>query len=68
MLALHLCLTSFYMANNGYYVMTYGSGRYTSIAWYKTEEDAQELVNSLLARGSWCGMPPKIQEAGHGKA
>lgn len=44
----------------GFYVMTYGGGRYTSVAWYPTREGAQEHVDQLIRNGQWRGMPPKV--------
>lgn len=45
----------------GYYVMTFGGGCYTSIAWYDNEVKAQGHVDRLKANGQWSGMPPKIE-------
>ena len=42
------------------YVMTYGGGRYTSVAWFKTETEAQKECDRIKRVGSWSGMPPKV--------
>lgn len=47
----------------GYYVMTYGGGRYTSIAWHFRKEDAEAHVNHIIRIGYWSGEPPKIEAA-----
>ena len=44
----------------GYYVMTFGGGRYTSIAWYAKKIDAEKELARILTRGAWSGIPPKI--------
>lgn len=45
---------------NGYYVETFGGGRYTSIAWYPTLAEAEKEVARILMIGAWSGMPPRI--------
>jgi hypothetical protein len=45
---------------NGFHVETYGGGQYTSVAWYKDEEDAKKHVKDLTDTGRWNGMPPRI--------
>ena len=47
--------------NNGYFVMTFGAGKYQSVAWYKDKIAAQLEVKRRLLMGSWSGMPPKIE-------
>jgi hypothetical protein len=47
----------------GYYVMTYGGGQYQSIGWYATRKEAEEELRRIMLRGSWEGMPPKIEPA-----
>ena len=47
--------------SNGYYVMTYGGGRYTSVAWYADEGAAQAEVDRIKTKGAWSGMPPRIE-------
>ena len=45
---------------NGYYVETWGAGRYGSVAWYATHSEAQAHVDRLLMLGYWQGMKPRI--------
>ena len=54
----------------GYYVMKYGGGRYTSVAWYPTKAEAQKEVDHIMMIGAWSGKEPKIEkhvEGGYGK-
>lgn len=44
----------------GYYVETYGGGRFTSIAWCATYDQALKEVERIRMVGAWSGMPPKI--------
>lgn len=53
-------------SSGGCYVMTYGGGRYTSVAWYATREEAQSHVDRLKAAGSWSGKPPKVEASREG--
>jgi hypothetical protein len=48
----------------GYHVMTWGGGRYTSIGWYATRQEAEREVARIKASGRWSGMPPKVEAAG----
>ncbi len=43
------------------YVMTYGGGRYTSVAWYPTQEQADAERLRILRVGAWSGAPPKVE-------
>lgn len=43
------------------YVMTYGGGRYTSVAWFKTQAEAQKECERIKRVGAWSGMPPKVE-------
>lgn len=43
------------------YVMTYGGGRYTSVAWFKAQAEAQAECDRIKRAGSWSGMPPKVE-------
>lgn len=54
-------------ANEGYYVMKWGGGRYTSVAWFPTKADAQREVDRIKMVGAWSGMPPKIESSLKGK-
>lgn len=47
---------------HGFYVMTWGGGRYTSVSWHSTREEADREVARLILVGSWRGMPPKVEE------
>ena len=47
----------------GYYVMTWGGGRYTSVGWYGTKAEAEAEVKRLKDRGAWSGRPPKVEAA-----
>ena len=49
--------------SHGYYVMKWGGGRYTSIGWFSTRQEAQKEIDHIRATGSWSGMPPKIEPA-----
>jgi len=49
------------LRQEGFYVMTYGGGRYTSVAWFPTREEAQAEVDRIKMRGAWSGMPPKVE-------
>ena len=44
----------------GYYVETYGGGRYTSIAWFNHKDAAEKEVRRILRVGAWSGMPPRV--------
>ena len=44
--------------NKGYYVLAYGGGRYTSVAFYATKAEAERCAAGL----DWRGMPNKIQD------
>ena len=44
----------------GYYVMTYGGGRYTSVAWFPTKAEAERCASQL----SWSGLPNKVESYG----
>lgn len=44
----------------GYFIETYGGNRYTSIAWYKTLEEAEKERKRIVMIGAWSGMPPRI--------
>lgn len=43
------------------YVMTYGGGRYGSVAWFKTQAEAQKECDRIKRVGAWSGMPPKVE-------
>jgi hypothetical protein len=43
------------------YVMKYGGGRYTSVAWYPTHAEAQKHCDQLIRNGQWSGMPPRVE-------
>jgi len=43
--------------------MTWGGGRYTSIGWYRSREEAEKTVEHIKAVGAWRGMPPKVEES-----
>lgn len=45
----------------GFYVMSWGGGRYTSVAWYARREDADAEVKRRLVSGSWSGKPPRVE-------
>jgi len=45
---------------SGYYVETWGGGRYTSIAWFKEREEAERMVAWRMQAGLWSGMPPRV--------
>lgn len=47
--------------DGGFFVMTYGGGCYTSIAWYGTREAADSELARILARGAWSGMRPFVE-------
>lgn len=44
----------------GFYVETFGGGRYTSVAWYPTKPEAEEHLKKLKDSGRWSGKPPRI--------
>lgn len=44
----------------GWYVETYGGGRYTSVAWYATAAGANLQCTKLRMSGMWSGMPPRV--------
>ena len=46
---------------NGYYVLTFGGGVYTSIAWFKYKIQAEKERDRIISSGGWSGMPPKIE-------
>lgn len=46
----------------GYYVLKYSGGRYGAVAWFKTEDEAQQEVLRIKRAGAWSGMPPKIEK------
>ena len=43
------------------YLMTYGGGRYTSVAWFCAPADAERERLRILRSGAWSGMPPKVE-------
>lgn len=45
----------------GFYVMKWGGGRYTSVAWYATREEAEREVARIEMTGAWSGRPPKVE-------
>lgn len=45
----------------GYYVLKYGGGRYTSVAWYPLKTQAEAEARRIKLLGAWSGMPPKIE-------
>lgn len=45
----------------GYYVMSWGGGKYGVIAWFKSKTCAEKEVKRLMQRGSWSGKPPKVE-------
>jgi hypothetical protein len=47
----------------GYYVMTYGGGRYQSIGWYKTKQEADNEVARIMRAGAWSGKPPIVSSS-----
>lgn len=47
----------------GYYVMKWGGGKYTSVAWYAKKSEAEKELGRIIALGAWSGMPPKIELA-----
>ena len=46
---------------SGYYVMTWGGGRWTSVAWYAKREEATAEVERRIKNGSWAGEPPRVE-------
>lgn len=49
--------------DRGYHVMTWGGGRYTSIGWFATRQEAEREVARIKMSGRWSSMPPKIEAA-----
>lgn len=47
----------------GFHVMTWGGGRYTSVSFHGTREEADRECKKILTAGSWRGMPPKVEAA-----
>jgi len=47
----------------GYYVMKWGGGRYTSVAWYASRVDAQREVDRIVLVGAWSGKVPYVEDA-----
>lgn len=45
---------------SGYYVMTWGGGRYGVTAWYAEHYKAYQHAQQLLCSGQWSGLPPTI--------
>lgn len=54
------------MRNQGFYVMKYGAGRYTSIGWYVNQSDAEAEVKRIMDAGAWRGMPPFVEGPAEG--
>jgi hypothetical protein len=48
---------------SGYYLETYGGGRYTAIGWTADQAEAEEWLRAVRGRGAWSGMPPRIRVA-----
>lgn len=46
---------------SGWFVMKFGGGRYTSVAWFAQKENAENEVKRIVTVGCWSGMPPKIE-------
>lgn len=44
----------------GFNVETYGGDRYTSVAWWPTEAEADAHCAKIKASGRWAGMPPRV--------
>lgn len=62
---MHTCTKSCRHKNpgEGYYVMRWGGGRYTSVGWYLTKAEAQKEVDRIIMIGAWSGKKPKIELA-----
>jgi len=47
--------------SRGFYVMTFGGGRYTSIAWYPNRAEAEAEAARRRHSGLWSGKPPIVE-------
>ena len=47
--------------SGGYYLMTWGGGRYTSIMWDTNLSSLEKELARLLDAGLWSGKPPYIE-------
>jgi hypothetical protein len=50
------------MKRIGYFVETYGGGRYGSVAFYGNRAEAEAEVARIMMLGAWSGMPPRVTE------
>lgn len=50
-------------SHDGYYLLTWGGDRYTSIMWTLSREEAEAAQDRLLKIGAWRGMPPVVESA-----
>ena len=66
---LRQCLTN--DDGSGYHVETWGGGRFTAIAWFASRGEAMRERGSMIARGAWFGMLPRVvagtRERGKGR-
>lgn len=44
----------------GFYVEKFGGGRYTTVAWFLTKQEAEKERTRILMVGAWSGMPPRV--------
>jgi hypothetical protein len=44
----------------GWFVMKWGAGRWTSVAWFLERKDARAEVDRIVLVGAWSGMPPRV--------
>jgi len=45
---------------SGFYVEKWLGGRYGTVAWFKTYDEAAAEVSRVMMLGAWGGMPPRI--------
>lgn len=45
---------------SGYHVESWGGGRFTAIAWFASRGEALRERESMIARGAWSGMLPRV--------
>lgn len=49
-------------SGKGFYVLTWGGGRYTSVSWHATQEEADREVARIKLACAWHGLPPKTEK------
>ena len=46
--------------SKGHHVETYGGGKYTSVSWHATKDEADAECKRIKDKGAWSGKPPRV--------